>query len=300
MSDNVKDILTEIGYTLRDCGNEYRAKPLYRDSDNPNVLCIKKSNGVWFDFKTSKYGSLEELVKITLNLKDINEAKDFIKNKFNYEHVRVEKQRLKSQRTFDKKNLNQIIPDYKYWNQRGIRSDTLKFFESGIMTAGKLKDRYVFPIFDKMERLIGAAGRDLNGSNSIKWKLLGEKSFWVYPFKYNNQYIKQEKSVFLIESIGDMLSLWEAGIKNTLVLFGLTASSKMKQILISLNLENVYISLNNDKDQTGAGNKAANNIKKDLLNYFDEHQLHIQLPPANDYGCMETSEILKWKKQIEM
>ncbi len=300
MSDNIKDILTEIGYTLRDCGNEYRAKPLYRDSDNPNVLCIKKSNGVWFDFKTSKYGSLEELVKITLNLKDINEAKDFIKNKFNYEHVRVEKQRLKSQRTFDKKNLSQIIPDYKYWNQRGIRSDTLKFFESGIMTAGKLKDRYVFPVFDKMERLIGAAGRDLNDSNSIKWKLLGEKSFWVYPFKYNNQYIKQEKSVFLLESIGDMLSLWEAGIKNTLVLFGLTASSKMKQILISLNLENVYISLNNDKDQTGAGNKAANNIKKDLLNYFDEHQLHIQLPPANDFGCMETSEILKWKKQIKM
>ncbi len=33
VSDDVKDILTEIGYTLRDCGNEYRTKPLYRDSD---------------------------------------------------------------------------------------------------------------------------------------------------------------------------------------------------------------------------------------------------------------------------
>ena len=97
-----------------------------------------------------------------------------------------------------------------------------------------------------------------------------------------------------------MLALWEAGIKNTLVLFGLTASSKMKQILISLNLENIYISLNNDKDQTGAGNKAASKIKNDLLNYFDENQLHVHLPPSNDFGCMETSEILKWKKQIKM
>ena len=300
MSDDIKDILTEIGYTLRDCGNEYRTKPLYRDSDNPNVLCIKKSNGVWFDFKTSKYGNLEELVKITLNLKDINEAKDFIKNKFNYENVKVEKQKLKSRQTFDRKNLNQIIPDYKYWNNRGVRSDTLKFFESGVMTAGKLKDRYVFPIFDKMDRLIGAAGRDLSNCSHIKWKLIGEKSFWVYPFKYNNEYIRKEKSVILVESIGDMLALWEAGIKNTLVLFGLTASSKIKQILISLNLENIYISLNNDKDQTGAGNKAAAKIKHDLLNYFDENQLHVHLPSSNDFGCMEISEILTWKKQIKM
>ena len=108
------------------------------------------------------------------------------------------------------------------------------------MTAGKLKDRYVFPVFDKMDRLIGAAGRDLNNSSPIKWKLIGEKSFWVYPFKYNNEYIKKEKSVFLVESIGDMLALWEAGIKYTLVLFGLTVSSKIKQILIGTNNTGKY------------------------------------------------------------
>ena len=71
MSDGIKDILTEIGYTLRDCGKEYRTKPLYRDSDNPNVLCIQKETGVWFDFKENKYGKLEDLVKLTLDLKDI-------------------------------------------------------------------------------------------------------------------------------------------------------------------------------------------------------------------------------------
>ena len=51
------------------------------------------------------------------------------------------------------------------------------------MTDGKMKDRYVFPIFDKMDRLIGAAGRDVTNFSSIKWKLIGEKSLWVYPFK---------------------------------------------------------------------------------------------------------------------
>tara|TARA_R100001163_G_scaffold60127_1_gene49203 strand:- start:1368 stop:2270 length:903 start_codon:yes stop_codon:yes gene_type:complete len=299
MSEEIKDVLTEIGYKLRDCGKEYRAKPLYRESDNPNVLCIKKSNGVWFDFKTNKFGNLEELVQITLKLKDINEAKDFIKNKFNFTTTKVEKEKIKSQQIFSKENLNQIIPDYKYWNRRGVNSDTLKLLESGVMTDGKMKNRYVFPIFDKMNRLIGAAGRDVTNFSSIKWKLIGEKSLWVYPFKNNNQFIREKKSVFLVESIGDMLALWEAGIKNTLVLFGLTASSKIKQVLMYLSLENIYISLNNDENQTGAGNKAAQKIRRDLLNYFDEEQLHIHLPSSNDFGCMKTSEILEWKKQIK-
>ena len=276
MSDEIKDILTEIGYTLRDCGNEYRTKPLYRDSDNPNVLCIKKNNGVWFDFKTNKYGNLEELVKITLNLKDINEAKDFIKNKFSYENIKVEKEKLKSRRTFDKKNLNKIIDDYRYWNNRGVSSETLKVFESGVMKEGKLKDRYVFPVFDKMDKLIGAAGRSLNGDSLVKWKLLGEKSSWVYPFKYNRASIRKHKSVILVESIGDMLALWEAGVKNIIVIFGLSVSSRVKQLLISLNLRKIYISLNNDDSQNGAGNEASIKIKNDLLKYFDDEQLQIE------------------------
>tara|TARA_Y100000361_G_scaffold98465_1_gene88311 strand:- start:4411 stop:5313 length:903 start_codon:yes stop_codon:yes gene_type:complete len=300
MSDEIKDILTEIGYTLRDCGNEYRTKPLYRDSDNPNVLCIKKSNGVWFDFKTSKYGNLEELVKITLNLKDINEAKDFIKNKFSYENIKVEKEKLKSRKTFSKSNLNKIIDDHKYWNARGVTSETLKIFQSGVMKEGKLRDRYVFPIFDKMDKLIGAAGRDLTESSPVKWKLLGEKSSWVYPFKYNREFIRKSQSVILLESIGDMLALWEAGIKNTIVIFGLTTSSRVKQLLISLNLKKIYISLNNDSNNNNAGNEAAAKVKNDLLKYFDENQIEIALPQKNDFGCMNTADIIQWKSQINL
>ena len=79
---DVKDILTNIGYTLFDSGREYRTKPLYRDSSSNNVLCIKKDTGRWIDFKENRYGNLEELVQITLNLKDLNEAKSYISNNF--------------------------------------------------------------------------------------------------------------------------------------------------------------------------------------------------------------------------
>ena len=67
--DYIRDILSEIGYNLQDYGKEYRARPIYRNSDNNTVLRIRKENGSWTDFKHSVGGSFEELIKISLNLK---------------------------------------------------------------------------------------------------------------------------------------------------------------------------------------------------------------------------------------
>jgi len=39
---NVYQILTDLGYKLKDCGKEYRTRPLYRDSDNDTVLDLQR------------------------------------------------------------------------------------------------------------------------------------------------------------------------------------------------------------------------------------------------------------------
>ena len=196
---DIKDILTNIGYTLFDSGKEYRAKPIYRDSSSNNVLCIKKDTGRWVDFKENKYGNLEDLVKITLNLKDLNEAKSYISNNFQLRLPTVEKEKLKAPTIFSKENLNHIIPDYSYWKDRGVSSGTLKLFESGVMKSGRMKDRYVFPIFDKTNRLVGVAGRDVTEKQHMKWKLVGEKRLWTYPLKYNLKYFHKELLLLLID-----------------------------------------------------------------------------------------------------
>ncbi len=43
--ESVRQILTDIGYTLTDHGREFRTRPLYRDSGNDNVLRIWKNSG---------------------------------------------------------------------------------------------------------------------------------------------------------------------------------------------------------------------------------------------------------------
>jgi len=292
---DVKDILINIGYTLFDSGKEYRTKPLYRDSSSNSVLSIKKDSGRWVDFKENRFGNLEELVQITLKLKDLSEAKSYISNNFQLRIPKPEKEKLKSPTIFNKDDLRQIVPDYSYWKGRGISSGTLRIFDSGVMREGKMKDRYVFPIFDKRDRLVGVAGRDVTGKQQMKWKLLGEKSSWAYPMKYNLNFLLDDRKVFLVESIGDMLALWEAGIKNCIVTFGLAITPKIKQVLMFTDPKKIYISFNNDENQ--AGNAAAKKAYNNLCRQFDASQLEIRLPSKNDFGCMSKGEILRWKSQ---
>jgi hypothetical protein len=292
---DVKDILINIGYTLFDSGKEYRTKPLYRDSSSNSVLSIKKDSGRWVDFKENRFGNLEELVQITLNLKDLSEAKSYISNNFQLRVPKPEKEKLKEPTIFNKEDLRRIIPDYSYWKGRGVSSETLQLFDSGVMRSGKMKDRYVFPVFDKRDRLVGVAGRDITGKQQMKWKLLGEKNSWAYPMKYNLNFLRNDRKVFLVESIGDMLALWEAGIKNCIVTFGLAITPKIKQVLMFTDPKKIYISFNNDDNQ--AGNAAAKKAYNNLRRQFDASQLEIRLPSKNDFGCMSKGEILRWKSQ---
>ena len=101
----------------------------------------------------------------------------------------------------------------------------------------------------------------------------------------------------MVESIGDMLALWEAGIRNCVVTFGLAVTSKIKRVLMVIDPRKIYISFNNDDNQ--AGNTAARKAYDNLRRQFDSSQLEIKLPPKNDFGCMSKGEILKWKSQIK-
>ena len=40
MDDKIREVLGEVGYTLYDFGQYFRARPLYRESDNNTVLSI--------------------------------------------------------------------------------------------------------------------------------------------------------------------------------------------------------------------------------------------------------------------
>lgn len=296
----MRDVLTEMGYVLHDHGKEYRTKPIYRDSDSHTVLCINKLTGQWIDFKDQISGSFEDLVKLSLNLKSREEAKRWVSTKFDgFTAQKEERPLIKGLKIFPKDTVDKLISDHSYWIGRGASEETLNVFQGGVALFGKMANRYVFPIFNSKDELVGLSGRDLlksEFSKRPKWKHIGEKGEWKYPLKINYNIIKEKNEVILVESIGDMLSLWGAGVKNVMVTFGLDISIPLLNCLIKMDLNKMLLSFNNDLAGNSAGNIAAEKAGKKLIKYFNPNQVRIHLPTKKDFGEMTEEEILKWTK----
>jgi len=296
---NIYQILTNLGYSLKDFGREYRTKPIYRDSDNDTVLRIYKDTGFWVDFKENVSGDFTSLIKKSLKLENNEQAKVWLKEKkFTFIDQVTKQPQVSDKKTFDKDLLLKLKKDHQYWIDRNVSAETIESFQGGLASLGKMKNRYVFPIFNSKTEIIGFSGRDITNESKIKWKHLGDKSSWCYPTFLNIENLKSEKQVFLIESIGDCLSLWDAGIKNTIVTFGLDVSISILNLLLKLDPDKINISFNNDSQKNNAGNQAADKAFNKLSRYFDRKQLNISLPTKKDFGEMCTNEIIEWKNKI--
>lgn len=293
----VVTVLNSIGYSsLNDSGTHYRTDPLYRDFRSRNSLSIKKTTGQWFDHSERTGGSLAQLIQRTLGLATIEDTKSYLGDLPMSVDFR-ESVELTEIKKFDKELLVKLIKNNEYWNSRGVSNRTLDQFSGGLAQNGRMKGRYVFPVFSPNNELIGFAGRLTEPNDFLpKWKILGQKKNFVFP-PQSTKYILESKDVILVESVGDCLKLMECGVNNILVSFGVSLSPVIIQHLLKLDVNRIIISLNNDEDGGFVGNEAAEEYREELKKYFDESQLIIALPSAKDFGEMSCEEIQIWKNK---
>lgn len=307
---DINDILVKLGYAnLTPSGGYYRVNPEYRKSSSRGVLSINEANGSFNDWARAgdpRYkGDIAKLVSLHLDCSrqkalewlDIEEFSDSKPDK-------TEKT-LELKKTFRPSDARSLIKDHSYWESRGVSKKTLDEFKGGIddgIEGGKLYNRYVFPIFDtSTSRILGFTGRDLTNKHPLKWKILGKKSDWLYPFFCNKNHIKKLNQIILVESIGDMLSLWENGVMNTIVTFGLSISPRIRSLLINSGMDDIFISFNNDSDKNDAGNIAAYKAKETLQRVIRPDKIKVALPlSSNDFGEMKKEEIREWRKNNEI
>lgn len=271
----IKEILEDLGYKIKNHGNYYQTSALYRSGDNPGALVIYHRDDKVIDMVTGEKFNIEGLIQRTLNISPEN-VKEWLGGR-QIIVSKIDRAEIKMDKTFDHVEL---IPDYTYWNKRGIKNDILIKLKSGTSLAGDMKNRYVFNIFNNKKEIIGKAGRDLTGNSYAKWKIVGTKTNFVWPAFHNVGEIKEKKEIILVESIGCYLSLVEAGINNGIVLFGTEISQKIINFCIAVGAQSIIVATNNDAQfrDSNAGNKAAEKIKKRLDLYFDEGVAKIKLP----------------------
>ena len=306
MSYDIKETLKSLGYKLTDRGRYWQTTAIWRDGNNRTAIQIYKDSGKWKDHvEGTKFMRFELLVRKTLGTNNKYAIDKYIKRQdLDLESLTHNKpEKIVMEEIFDKEILNKLLPHYKFYNQRGISNKTLRFFMGGFATYGQMNKRFVFPIFNHHQQIHGFAGRDMTSSDSRpKWKHIGKKSKWIYPAFIGNisEIISSYREVILVESIGDMLALYEKGIKNVLVTFGLDVSPTLICHLSGIGVEKITLSLNNDlnkKDNRGLNSCIKNYLK--LLGHFDSSFLRICLPLQNDFGDMAEEDFPKWKDKLE-
>ncbi len=276
---SIKEILEEIGYKLTPDSNGWRSSAIYRNGSNETSLLIRK-DGSWHDFvECIGGGNIDSLIKKTLNFND-ESLKNWLQNKkysISKEIFDNDKHKIKMTKIFDSKLLLELMPDFSFYEAKGISVNTLREFQCGLATKGKMKGRFVFPIMNSNSEIIGFSGRDTtNNSNIPKWKHLsgGDKN-WVYPAFLNKDVIKEKSEVILVEGVADVLTFFECDIRNALCLFGLQINLNLLNYLLRINIQKICISTNNDEPGMEGAEKLSNKLNK----YFDSRSVIIKYPP---------------------
>jgi len=304
-SDHYKSVLEELGYPLVDRGNFWHTRAVFRNGDNMTALQIYKDSGVWRDFVEPPHMPLPFAALIQKHFgSDKAAAQKYLKSDPKIGPAQKD-ERINEPKFFSESLLEELLPHYKFYNDKGISDDVLKTLKGGMSTKGKMLQRFVFPVYSEMGQIIGFAGRDM-GNRGPKWKLLGRKTSWVYPYYVSDlcrHYIEELNSVIIVESIGDLLNLNQHGFYNILVSFGLDLSPTLISHLIGLNLDRITISFNNDynsdspsKKNSGANAAVKNYLK--ILSHTTPSKLSICLPLKNDFGDMATDDFVAWEKKF--
>ena len=168
----------------------------------------------------------------------------------------------------------------EYLNKRGIDSETIKEFGIGLSQNAKDKlvtylkekkydintlndlglanndidtfiNRIMFPLDDRNGRIVGFSGRIYDNSKMSKYMntketVIFKKGMCLYHYHASKEFVRESKSVIIMEGFMDVIRAFTIGVKNTVALMG-TALTDDQISLIKKLSSNVYLCLDGDK-----------------------------------------------------
>lgn len=223
---------------------------------------------------------------------------------------------LKINHDNDINNVNRVqvrkalsIPSL-YFINRGFSKEILDKYDVGdcLNVNKEMYNRAVVPIYDiDYKFMIGCSGRSIcnkcekcnhyHDNNCPDDGDLYKHSKWkhsinfksqnnLYNFWFAKEHIKKNQTVIIVESPGNVWKLEEAGIHNSVAIFGTNLSNYQKMLLDSSGAMNLIIAMDNDEP----GHKAAESIVSKCNKIYNIHKLVIS---TNDIGSMSVDQINK-------
>ena len=192
-------------------------------------------------------------------------------------------------RNMIKKSLS--IPSQYFLSRNFSRDILIKYDIGDCETQGKeMFNRAVVPIYDNEHHyMVGCSGRTIDDNIKPKWRhSSGFKSENVlYNYWYAKKHIQETGIAILVESPGNVWKLEEAGIHNSLGIFGSSLADKQKMLLDISGAMTIITIMDNDE----AGYMAAEQIKNKCCRTYNVK--NIKVDEYNDIGEMTTEQIKK-------
>ncbi len=154
--------------------------------------------------------------------------------------------------------------------------------------------RIVVPIYNAAGEVVGLYGRRIGDEEPRHLYMRGERRG-----VFNGQSAKTNRSLILVESIFDAMSLWVAGFRNAVALYGKDGWTANHELLIRENqVTEIYLALDNDK----AGRDASEALKQKLaglvpsvhvVEWSEKSGQDGQIKDANDFFSSRTANDFK-------
>lgn len=286
--DNLDEIIKALGLDLQENSNRYFGRCPVHNGDRNNSFQIYKNSGIWRCYtrhceseynpgilglvsaildtnNTDVYKFLKEIVGPELFDNSQVENSGFIK----YNITRSNKQ--------DKSLLtrevlrNTLKFPAEYYLDRGFLETTLDRYDVGlcINSERQMYKRIVVPIYNiSYSHIVACSGR-ATYKTDFKW--IHSKSFNRDNSLYNSWFagpeIKKSKTAILTEGPGKVWKLEEAGLKNSLAIYGTELTFNQQRILSNLGALNIVLALDNDPP----GQSAMLNIYRKLKHLYNVH-----------------------------
>lgn len=258
------------------------------------VLSHRKFHWMEGSKKVFSFNKTIEIIKEKLNLSNISKNK---KNKsldiLTSANIPIKE---KPKTSWSKKTVRDklIIPS-PYFLSRNYSSEILDKYDVGDskLNDGLFANRAVVPIYEDCgKKIIGFTGRtvlkDYQELSISKWcnsKGFSKKDY-LYNYNYAKEHIKNTGVAILVEGPGDVWRLEEAGIHNSLAVFGSTLSDSQQIILESSGA--LCLVLLFDTDSVGV--KSKEKLQSLLSRIFNI--LNPDFPEGyKDIGEMNTEEV---------
>lgn len=281
----MEKILSAFNIECREYINRFQGRCPIHDGDNSSAFCLYKESGAWRCYTLGcheTYGSFfNGLVRGLLSKKhkrdvSFDEVNDFLKDfghvdyaQSDINHAFFSQDKVASIKISREAIRKKLQIPAQYFLQRGFSKEVLNKYDVGLYKnkKSKLYNRCVAPIYDvDYQHVIGITGRDISGKSKIKWM---HSSFprenTLYNSWFAKQFIQENNTCILVESLGNVWRLEEAGFHQSLAMFGTQLSFGQMRQLSRLGILNIVLLLDNDK----AGKESAAKIVKKLKGLYN-------------------------------